>query len=504
MNGNSHPRTPVIVGVHDLADRPAAGAAGLEPLELLTRAVRGADQDSGGSFLHQIDSLEIINVLSWPYRDLARQLSAKLEVRPRHAEHTEAGGDTAQRRLHEAANRIAAGRSDVAVICGAEAFKSLFNAAKQQRHPQGWPAPDPDYQRPTMHDVVDAELMRYGFNSAVSVYALYENALRAARGLTDRQILTETADIWSSMSAAAAQSPAAWINRFVSPDEIATVGRDNRPIAYPYTKLMIANDAVNQSGAILMMSLERARAAGVPDHRLVYVWGGAGARDCTDFMARDNYFHSPSIEATLNGALVQTGLTTGDLDYVELYSCFPCVPKLARRVLHLPPSLTLSVIGGLTYFGGPGNNYMTHALIGMVRKLRLAGTHGLLLGNGDLVTKHHTTVLSRQPPGPIYPIDYNVQTETDARRGPVPERVSAYAGPATLETYTVIYDRDAQPSFGLAICRTDRNQRFAARVPASDGATLAALVGDAAPWIEPIGRVGTARAGADGFIEWRL
>src|SRR5690606_27120052 len=105
-----------------------------------------------------------------------------------------------------------------------------------------------------------------------------------------------------------------------------------------------------------------------------------------------------------------------------------------------------TVIGGLTWFGGPGNNYMTHAIIGMVRKLRESGRLGLLLGNGDLVTKHYATVLATEPQGDIFPVDYDVQARSDARRGPVPERIAHYEGDAVLETYTVLYQRSGEPS----------------------------------------------------------
>src|SRR3546814_2537538 len=60
-------------------------------------------------------------------------------------------------------------------------------------------------------------------------------------------------------------------------------------------------------------------------------------------------------------------------DHVELYSCFPVVPKMALRTLGLDASsCTPTVAGGLTFFGGPLNNYMSHAVCAMVRILRAA------------------------------------------------------------------------------------------------------------------------------------
>ena len=52
-----------------------------------------------------------------------------------------------------------------------------------------------------------------------------------------------------------------------------------------------------------------------------------------------------------------TGTAADEYDVVELYSCFPCVPKAARRVIGLSADRPLSVSGGLAFAGGPGGNY---------------------------------------------------------------------------------------------------------------------------------------------------
>ena len=71
----SDDRIPVIVGVGEIVDRPTEITAGLEPLALLVEALKRAEADSGGKLLGEIHSLDIVNFLSWRYRDPARQLS---------------------------------------------------------------------------------------------------------------------------------------------------------------------------------------------------------------------------------------------------------------------------------------------------------------------------------------------------------------------------------------------------------------------------------------------
>ena len=161
---------------------------------------------------------------------------------------------------------------------------------------------------------------------------------------------------------------------------------------------MVANPTVNMGAAVLMTSLAKARAAGIAEDRIVHVWGGASAEEPRDYLIRDQFFESHPQNAVLKAIM---DLVEGDgkkFDAIELYSCFPCVPKMARRTLGLGPDVQPTVTGGLTFFGAPLNTYMTHAACAMVRKLRGGAKLGLLYGQGGFVTKHHGLVLSRQAP----------------------------------------------------------------------------------------------------------
>ena len=136
----------------------------------------------------------------------------------------------------------------------------------------------------------------------------------------------------------------------------------------------------------------------MPEDRLVHVWGGASAEEPRDYLIRDQFFESHPQNAVLRAVMDLVGGDGKAFDAIELYSCFPCVPKMARRTLGLGPDVQPTVTGGLTFFGAPLNTYMTHAACAMVRKLRGGAKLGLLYGQGGFVTKHHGLVLSRQAP----------------------------------------------------------------------------------------------------------
>src|SRR6266516_3419880 len=114
-------RIPVIVGVGEIVDRPKEISKGLEPLVLLEQALKRAEADSGGKLLGEIQSLDIVNFLSWRYRDPEKQLSDRLGITPKHAYYGPVGGESPIRYLHQAAQRIARGECSVAAVCGAEA-----------------------------------------------------------------------------------------------------------------------------------------------------------------------------------------------------------------------------------------------------------------------------------------------------------------------------------------------------------------------------------------------
>jgi acetyl-CoA C-acetyltransferase len=497
----SDDRIPVIVGIGEIVDRPKEIAEGLEPLTLLEQALRRAETDSGAKLLDEIGSLDIVNFLSWRYRDPEIALSQRLGIKPKHACYGPVGGESPIRYLHEAAQRIARGECSVAAVCGAEAQSTATKAERAGVTPPWTPfahdVPEPKrgaaFQKPMA--------VKLGVFRPVTVYPFYEAASSAHWGQTPREAMAESGELWSRYSAVASQNPNAWLKRRFTPAEITTPTPDNRLIAWPYTKLEVANPTVNMGAALLMTSLARARAAGIAEDRLIHVWGGASAEEPRDYLIRDQFFQSHPQNAVLKAVMDLVGGDGRAFDAIELYSCFPCVPKMARRTLGLGPDVQPTVTGGLTFFGAPLNTYMTHAACAMVRKLRDGARLGLLYGQGGFVTKHHGLVLSRQAPAVALAQGTSVQAEADRHRGHVPEFVTEANGKGAVESFTVIYGRNNEVEHGVVMLRTQDNTRALARVPAGDGATLAHLLDMDRT---PVGSKGDIVAAEDGVLEWRV
>jgi acetyl-CoA C-acetyltransferase len=501
MATSSPDHIPVIVGVGEIVDRPKDIADGLEPLTLLEQAVRRAEQDAGAKLLHELGSLDVVNFLSWRYRDPERLLAERLGVAPAHCYYGPVGGESPIRYIHEAAQRIARGECSVAAICGAEAQST---ATKAERAGVSLP------WTPFAHDVPEPKrgaafqkplAVKLGVFRPVSVYPFYEVASSAHWGQTPREALAESGALWSRYSDAAAQNPNAWLKRRFAPEEITTPSADNRPIAWPYTKLMVANPTVNMGGAVLLTSLAKARAADIAEERLIYPLGGASAEEPRDYLIRDQFCESHPQNAVLNAVMEMVGGDGRAFDAIELYSCFPCVPKMARRTLKLGLDVKPTVTGGLTFFGAPLNTYMTHAACAMVRKVREGANLGLLYGQGGFVTKHHALVLSRQPPREALSQDASVQAVADRHKGAVPDFVDEASGKGKVESFTVLYDRNGEVEHGVVMLRTEPGTRTLARIPAQDAATLMRLTSTNRT---PVGSLGEIAMAADGVPEWKM
>lgn len=490
-------KVPVIVGVGQVNDRPDNPDEGLDSGGLMIAALRRAEGDAGGIWLADVDWLGIVSQLSFPQLNpLTDTVAAAIGATPDFARQTPMpNGDSPILLLNEAANAIARGEARIAAITGGEALRTAAHRARRaasgEKH---------DALRNAAHRRKVGYRQNYGLTVPVDVYPLYENAGRAARGETLAEGQTESGAIWSEFSRVADANPAAWIHRPVSAKEVIEPSADNRPIAFPYTKLTVANSSVNQGAGFLVTSLAEARRRKVPEERVIHVGLGAAAHESEDFLARDTFAASPSMAVSLTKALELNRVTAADLDHVELYSCFPCVPKMARRVIGWPLDKPMSVFGGLTFGGGPIGNYMSHAVASMVEKLRAGGGLGLLFANGGYATHNHSIVLTAEPnPVAQFPQDFDFQREADAARGPVPELDHEYVGPATLETYTVHYTRDGSPRLGTVVARTPDGARTLAAVAGDETATIAFLTDGQC---EPVGTPGDIVADGSDLRKW--
>jgi acetyl-CoA C-acetyltransferase len=279
----------------------------------------------------------------------------------------------------------------------------------------------------------------------------------------------------------------------MTPEEIRTASLDNRWVCWPYTKVMNANNAVEQSAGLILCSAERAAALGVPRDRWVFPLAGMQAHDTYAVSHRHDLHTSGALRVAARELFALAGVGADDLAHVDLYSCFPSAVQIAAAEIGLPLDRPLTVTGGLSFAGGPWNNYVSHAIATLAGLLREAepGARGLITANGGYVTKHALGVYGNEPAAGGEAFRWaDVQAEVDE----LPTRALAdqVDDEVTVESWVVAHGRDGTPERVLAACLTDDGRRAWAN--SEDDDTVAELRSGA----EQIGR--RVKIGPDGGL----
>lgn len=455
------PRTPVLVGGAQLNLRDG----GMEPIDMIATAARAAADDAGTqALLDEIDSVRLVRMLSWKYRDPGVLLAERLGITIRHSSYTGNGGNAPQTLVSAAAADIAAGRIDAALVGGAEAWRTRMKLRAAGERPdwtvQGEQVAPASLEIPEVPMVFDGQ-KRIGLDRPAFVYPLFEQAVRIAAGRTVDEQLARAGDLWSSFSCVAAQNEHAWTRRAVTAEDVTTPSADNRWIAWPYTKLMNSNNMVEQAAVVLLCSARTATRLGISRDQWVFPQSAADAHDTYDIAERAGLDRSPAIRIAGAAALDGAGMQVDQLDLIDLYSCFPSAVQVAAAELGLTVGETpLTVTGGLTFAGGPWNNYSTHAIATMAERLRAApGSTGLVTANGGYLTKHAICVYGTEPPPGGFR-HRDVQSEVDALATTAAQQ--AYTGRARVESWSVAHSRDGRPERAFLSVRTpDGDRAFA-------------------------------------------
>jgi acetyl-CoA C-acetyltransferase len=454
------PRTPVVVGAAQLSHHGDP----VEPLALAVEAARAAGEDSGtgDALLRAADSFRCVPTTCWHYREQPALVAAELGATARETVQTaQFGGDGPQLLIADTAAGIAAGDVDVAVLTGAESVAGVLGFQKRGEYPP-W-TPQDDGSEPTRtigsdrQPVNDAEAAA-GLLAPIYVYALLESAERA-RAATGMEVV---GGLWSGFSQVAASNPHAWIQKAYTPEELLSASPANRVVSTPYLKLLTANIQVDQAAAVIMCSAEAAERAGVPRDRWVFPWAGGHAQEEWHVSERDDLASSPAIRAIGRAVLEHVGAGIDDVRHVDLYSCFPVAVQVAARELGLAlddTSRPLTVTGGLTFAGGPGNAYALNATVSLVERLRSEPEAlGLSSALGWYMTKHAIGLFSATAP----PVPYR-DLEPEVERPAARRLADGYRGPVTVDAVTVPHGRDGSTEPAIVIASTPDGERVLTR-----------------------------------------
>lgn len=479
-------RSPIFVGVAQVEQREDDPSAAREPLELMVEAVEAAAVDCGNpNFLKAADSVRVVRGI-WGYGNPARIVAERIGASGAETGITSLGGNYVQSLTNRSFLDIQSGKNDIIIVTGGECGRTQGRALKAGITLDWNPLTREPGANPTTRDDGDAPDMFHGSNKVtrheaemkrgiarpIQFYPMFETALRHANGESVDGHLERVSELWAGFNRVAVDNPHAWIRKPMSAADIRTPSPSNRPVSYPYTKLMNSNNSVDQGAALILTSVGKARSLGIAEDRWVYPHAGTEAWDHLYVSERDNLHSSPAIRFAAAKLFDLTGFGVADMDFIDLYSCFPAAVQVSANEIGIPQDRPLTVTGGLTFAGGPLNNYVMHSVARTVDLLRATpGAKGLVTANGGLLTKHALCVYSTD--APEQPFAWaDMQAEVDA----TPRRAVAvdHDGEATVESYVVMYSPDGAPDVAHAACLLDDGRRTWANV--SDLDTVGAMM----------------------------
>ena len=453
----------------------------VEPVDLMVAAAR---QAADAKVLEAVDSVRVVNILSAQYRDPGLLVGQRIGATKFSTLYSPVGGNVPQSLVNQACLDIQKGRA--AWCCspapkpGAPAGACGPRAAGCEWTIQDDSVPMAEVAGDDVPMAGDAEI-RIGLDRPAYVYPLFEQALRIANDEPIEDHAKRVGELWARFNAVAVDNPHAWIREPATAEEITRPGPRNRMISWPYTKLMNSNNMVDQGAALLLTSVEQAKRLQIPAERWVYPQAGTDAHDTSAIADRDELHRSTAIRIAGARVLELAGLRLDDVDYVDLYSCFPSAVQVAAAELGLAvddPARPLTVTGGLTFAGGPWSNYVMHS-IATLAELLVAnpGRRGLITANGGYLTKHSFGVYGTEPPAEFRWED----TQPAVDREPTRDGLVEWEGVGTVESWTTPFNRDGQPERVFLAVRTPDGSRALAQIadPAAAEMTVSEDIGGA-------------------------
>ena len=374
------PISPLMVG----SGTASASAEAIDLMELATRRALSV----AGITDTPLDAI-IVPAGTWPYGDPGRELARRLGSP---SAHTILGqlGISQQELINVGLGMIARGTVGSVLVVGGESRRWAATGAFSD-------LPGPPDQTLERSDAFldDLEIASGLVFPAVRSYALIERAVDSRAGLSSAESAHINAELWSSMSAIAAGRSESLIDEPVTADEIATQSPQNRLLAAPYLRLHASQWTVDQAAALLLMSPEVARTSGADPSAAIYPLVALESTSSVPVIQRVDLACWPAMGVLGEVAAAHLGYGMSEIDLVDLYSCFPVAVRIQATELGISIDRPLTVTGGMTFGGGPFNNYVLQATASMAGRLRSGPARsGLVTTVSGLLTKPGLAVWS--------------------------------------------------------------------------------------------------------------
>lgn len=472
--GRMNDMTPILIGAGQAVEPvPADLSKAASHADMAGRAAKAVLTDAGISAEH-IDVVACVRTFSdsspayaCPFGGPDKfplAVASRIGATPKRAIYDVLGGQSPQALVGEFAQELIAGRADVVVIAGGEALANMRAAQRSgaeldwsEKHAGEWE----DRGLFSGPMIVSQSELAHGLMDAMSYYGFIETARRIKAGRTVAEHRQYMAELIAPFSDVAATNPYSMFDETYSAEAIATETSDNRALTTPFLKSMVAKDGVNQGAAIIMTTVGRARELGVPETQWVYLRGHAEGQEKL-MLDRTELGRSVAMDVIIEAALSAANVAPQQIEYADIYSCFPCVVDQAATALDRKGK-PMTLTGGLPFFGGPGNNYTLHGICEVVNACRnMPGSLGLAHGNGGWMSKQAVGVYSTDAvEGDVFPDRDLIAKKIDEQLSP--GQVEQVSGEAVIETYIVNHKRGV-PIGAVVVGQIKTGERFYAKL----------------------------------------
>lgn len=433
------PNTPVLVGVAAVQQKLDDYQQALEPADLMAQALRDAAEDAGcQDLLLQADEIMVPKSL-WGYSDPGRLIAGAIGATSATTLLAEFG-ILQQSLLTRACQRIEAGECQIVLVTGGEARYRSLCAAKAGGEASETVQVDiePDITLRPEDEMWSPVESASGLGMPVGYYAILDSALRYKQGLSVDAHRDQMAKMYSRLSELAADNPDAWSDEVVAADHIRDHSTANRMLAFPYTKHHNSQWNVDQAAGLILCSVGMAESLGIARKQWIFPRAFTESNFMSVVASRKDLGASEGFRIAGKTVMELAGIDFSDIRLCELYSCFPFAVRVQLQEFGLSSQHNVSVTGGMTFGGGPLNNFVFQATVRMAQLLRQNPAEvGLVTTVSGMSTKQACALWSATPG-----VDgWACADVTDEVReaSEVCEVVANYSGGGSVAGYTVLY-----------------------------------------------------------------
>lgn len=468
-------KKPVVIGL-GITQQKGSYAELDEALFLMEKVAMQAINDCGNSKIK--DFIDVIDIPKgfWRYRDPGKWIAEKNNFSNAKTSVNKIGV-LQQHLINNTCNKIIKGEIRAGLILGGESRAKMIAALKEGiEYKEMELSTNPDQYVKAKDDLYgEGEAEALGL-MAVGYYAVMESAMRKSKSLTLKEHEDYLGSMYADFSEIASKNQYAASDKSISKDQIMLANSDNKPMAYPYNKYHCTSWNVSQASAILICEEGLADQLNISKQKRIYPMASSETNHMIALIQRPSLISSAGLKLASEKINEVVDKHSINLNLIDLYSCFPVAVQQFENVLNLNTKTSRTITGAMPFAGGPLNNYMLHATVQALLKLRSQSGHSLITGVSGMMTKQSFCLWSSEYQMPFYHAD--VTKKAQQLDKPIPIS-NAKHGNGIVIGYTVLYE-GTKPTLGVFYIEDSQGERKV--VTSEDKAVITSMREE--EWIE--------------------